>query len=411
MKMELIQADFNIVTPMFLGEADGQCASQIRPPAIKGALRFWWRAINWARIRQGFDNDAAALAELHREEASLFGSSAKIGSDGKTQTGGQGVFLLRVSEQKVRKIEKSKNCLTLAPLQYLASMGLYHFREGLLRDYLDRQGTFRVELAMKPAISETQTKQLVETLECFGLLGCLGSRARKGFGSVAIKKLTLGDTEQPLPKDEEAYKTQLKELLGNCFELQTEPPLTAFSDLSRIQIGGRDGSAMELLARHGKTMGQYRGYGRKNPKTGKHEVFGEKAEQKFWPDHDWAIDYVDKKPVQSLPKRVAFGLPHPYMIGSRNGAKISIDALLDGKDSRRASPLFAHVHQLPSGDCLLIHTILQSLFLPHSASVKVSGGKTHTINGKDASQTLEWSVLTRFLDRFNPTDKDIIHGR
>lgn len=44
-KDNTITATFEIVTPMFLGDAD-QKATSIRPTAIKGALRFWWRALN-----------------------------------------------------------------------------------------------------------------------------------------------------------------------------------------------------------------------------------------------------------------------------------------------------------------------------------------------------------------------------
>jgi CRISPR-associated protein Cmr1 len=42
----MIQIHFNceIITPMFLAGADtGQ--PELRPPSIKGAMRFWWRAV------------------------------------------------------------------------------------------------------------------------------------------------------------------------------------------------------------------------------------------------------------------------------------------------------------------------------------------------------------------------------
>ncbi len=46
--MTVINATYRIVTPMFIGNAE-QKADSVRPPAIKGALRFWWRALNWGR--------------------------------------------------------------------------------------------------------------------------------------------------------------------------------------------------------------------------------------------------------------------------------------------------------------------------------------------------------------------------
>lgn len=70
-----VTATFEIVTPMFLGNSD-QKATAIRPTSIKGALRFWWRAMN----------GDLSLTELAKKEARLFGS-----------TDGGGVFSLVVS--------------------------------------------------------------------------------------------------------------------------------------------------------------------------------------------------------------------------------------------------------------------------------------------------------------------------
>lgn len=41
-----ITATYRIVTPMFVGDANQQ-ATEISPQSVKGALRFWWRALNW----------------------------------------------------------------------------------------------------------------------------------------------------------------------------------------------------------------------------------------------------------------------------------------------------------------------------------------------------------------------------
>jgi len=85
--MKTIEATYRIVTPMFIGGANHDPSDGIRPPSFKGALRFWWRALNWGKFYQKNNRDeAAALKALHQEEARLFGSAVK---DGK---GGQGVF-------------------------------------------------------------------------------------------------------------------------------------------------------------------------------------------------------------------------------------------------------------------------------------------------------------------------------
>ncbi|WP_124398070.1 type III-B CRISPR module RAMP protein Cmr1 [Thermaurantimonas aggregans] len=43
--MKTITFTCETITPMFLSGAD-QRVPELRPPSIKGALRFWWRAMN-----------------------------------------------------------------------------------------------------------------------------------------------------------------------------------------------------------------------------------------------------------------------------------------------------------------------------------------------------------------------------
>jgi len=127
--MSIITATYRIVTPMFLGDAD-QNATEIRPPSVKGALRFWWRALNWGRIRGQCGNDAEALRQLHKEEANLFGAAAE---DNKSY--GQARFMLRLKYTK--DAAKQEFAWDHRPgVQYLLGQGLWHFKEQLLRGFI-----------------------------------------------------------------------------------------------------------------------------------------------------------------------------------------------------------------------------------------------------------------------------------
>lgn len=44
--MASLQLELTVVTPAFVGGADPNDHSELRPPSIKGQLRFWHRAIN-----------------------------------------------------------------------------------------------------------------------------------------------------------------------------------------------------------------------------------------------------------------------------------------------------------------------------------------------------------------------------
>ena len=57
---------YRIVTPMFLGgEAQQADPTQFRNASFKGALRFWWRALNWGRmLKNAGQNETEALKKL-----------------------------------------------------------------------------------------------------------------------------------------------------------------------------------------------------------------------------------------------------------------------------------------------------------------------------------------------------------
>ena len=392
--MEIISATMVVVTPMYLGgSSDGssqgkpKCAEQIRAASVKGALRSVFRSLNWSRIRRQQHSDQDALKILHKEEADLFGAAAK------DKSGGQAKFLLRVKGDKIRP--QSSLPRKSPQIEYLLGMGLFHFRDGSLRDHIPTGTEFKLELALKPVVTKAQKAQLLDTIRLFGLIGNLGSRARKGFGSVALTELTLsepqGQSMPELPETVDEYKAALQRLIGSDL-IDDFPPFTAFSRHTTMQISGKGQDAMQLLELHGNELGMYRGYGR--DVRGEHQTFGRPSEANFKADHDWAYEVAGGRSESTLPKRAVFGLPHPYHLSTRGGVAV------DASTGRRASPLVAHVHRLPDGQCLLVHTLYRSLFLPGQASVKVkSKGRPFEI--RDVNKQVDWSVIDTFLRRFN----------
>ncbi|MGE4502420.1 MAG: type III-B CRISPR module RAMP protein Cmr1 [Thiomicrospira sp.] len=168
-----LHARFEIITPMFLGDAD-QKATSIRPTAIKGALRFWWRAIN-AHLD---------LKELAEQEAKLFGSAK--------QDVGRGCFSIHVTEcDAIGSPDaswpiKDPN----APSSYLG-YGLVGDNQNPHREAIKAGIKFTVVLQFSPDATQSDRQAIQVALEAFGIFGSLGSRARRGFGSVQL--LTLND--------------------------------------------------------------------------------------------------------------------------------------------------------------------------------------------------------------------------
>lgn len=243
--MHTIEATYRIVTPMFLGDAD-QKATNIRPPSIKGALRFWWRALAWPGFHQRAGGDEVqALRDLHATEARLFGLAAKI--ENKRQLGGQGAFLLRITQQppdlhvllgggeKVRDGWPRNNTgsgylgfgLFEAGSQ---AKGNYHAPREALAEGQD----FSLELRFRPGTDADDVASVRAAFEAWGLFGGLGSRARRGFGSVTLVRL---DSENRLLVDAAAYEQAARDVLENHTGSTTDlPPFTAFGKLARLRL-------------------------------------------------------------------------------------------------------------------------------------------------------------------------------
>ena len=157
--METIKFECEVITPMFLGGADGKSA-ELRAPSIKGALRFWWRAMN----------GHLPLDQLHKEESKIFG-------DGGTDARRSPVTIRIVG----KKIEAKQ--FELVPHK--------PFMKG---NAISPKEIFEVIIASnKKEILEKTKAVFILT----SLFGGFGKRVRRGMGSIRINKIS----------DEPTYKS------------------------------------------------------------------------------------------------------------------------------------------------------------------------------------------------------------
>lgn len=390
--MNILKADFVFNTPAFLGDAD-QKASKVRPPSLKGALRFWWRALNWSGfLKQADQKQIDALHAMRKEEARLFGTTAA------DNAGGQGVFLLTIAKDETKVAEQPFGKDMSGAQLYLLGMGLGSFKGGnhTLRNALESEGTFRAELLFRPKTSASDQKSVADALYAFGLLGALGSRARHGMGSVSLTGWE-GKDIRTVPKTEEEYKKAIQTLLGPKTEQANAlPPFTAFSQKSEVWVSAKDKSPMRLLSIVGEQQMLYRSYGKDNC------VLNREAERNFTDDHNLIMDATNGKRIEKAPRRVVFGLPHNYRFS--NGAQAAVNYAPKAQDARRSSPLILHIHKLADEQFVAVHALLPALFLPSQAKIRVK-----TRGAVEVPVNVDWSILQKYLARPSFT-QDKIYG-
>jgi len=287
--MQKIEADYEIVTPMFIGGGDKHEEPEIRPPSIKGALRFWWRALQWGScLKQAEGNADKALQALHEQEAELFGAAFKDNQYG------QGLCTLKLKNVIPKGVEEnwpiSNNNSGSGYLGY----GLDKTTDEAHRKAIS-QGKFAVCLMLKKGVSTEQIQQLKNTLIIWGLLGGIGSRARRGFGSVAIKKL---DDKSYKFDNLGQYEAAINLLLNTIILAPEMPVFTALNEEMHIAHAGQSNDVRRLMDRVGI---QY--------KTARKEAGPGLA-------------------------KLPFGLP---LAGNRGASD---------EENRRSSPLLMHIHPI-----------------------------------------------------------------
>ncbi len=376
-----ITAEYKIVTPLFLGGASQEADEDVfRTASFKGALRFWWRALNWAAVLRDNNNQTEqALKILNKEEGDLFGTA----SDGNNSR--QSRFQLSTVIKESNLVKKGGK----SELSYLLGMGLYSYSSGMQRDYLSG-GNVTVTLRFRPNTAPAAIDSVRNALIALGFFGGLGSRARKGFGSLAIQSINVNGNKETFNKlkDIEAFINELD------FSAPADAPLSAISSATRIDASVFGKNSLTLLKQISDEQQLYRSYG----KDGK--VNGKDARRNFTDDHDNVYAAINSnKPLTQLPKRSVFGLPHNYHFSSGGDMEVAPD-----NKGRRASPLFIHVHEFPDGKCVALQTLLQSQFLPKGIAVKAENPKNRRNAQYIEKRDVDYHVIHRYLGGFAKID-------
>ncbi|MFW0885026.1 type III-B CRISPR module RAMP protein Cmr1 [Candidatus Acidulodesulfobacterium sp. H_13] len=170
--MKKIEFECEIITPMFLAGADGK-TPELRPPSIKGAMRFWWRA----------------MGGHLPSEANIFGGSGEKIEQSKV--------IIIISKQSIEKSVADSLWSEIPHIEKTSKAGKKYKYNGLSyllysvlmlneRPYIKDKQTFNVELRSK---NSDALKNAIASFWSLVHLGGIGTRSRRGGGNIIVTNI------------------------------------------------------------------------------------------------------------------------------------------------------------------------------------------------------------------------------
>lgn len=318
--MKRVKAKFQVVTPCFLGGANHEQEAELRLPSIKGVLRFWWRALNYSQIAKGATNPNKIIENLREKEGKLFGTSDLDKDQGQSSL----IMRLNAGSQSLPEIGKNEilsdenDKVVGIGARYLG-YGVMDIKAQLTRPCLKTPFEFTLQIGAK---EEKHLNEILPALKLLGLLGGLGSKSRKGYGSLNLIELKgdgVGAWQKPA--DENKYAERLTDLLKPALGYGKEPEISAFSSNAHICLTLKRKTGMEVINSYGQEMQDYR------------------------------------RRIEHKKDKAVFGLP--------------LKSVKPKNHERRASPLFFHVHKI-GGEFVGVALLLRSQFLPESERISAN---------------------------------------
>jgi CRISPR-associated protein Cmr1 len=364
MATDTITVTYKVTTPLFCGSARPSTA-ELRLPSFKGVLRWWWRALAWSKYE-------GALSKVGSAEDELFGSAR----------GGQGKVVMRLLPSSPPSMTKTDDILKLNGqvvgdgARYLGYGVMEAFGSSkknvqagqLTRACLQAPFDLKIELRVR-ALDEFGRGLLLDALQATGLLGGIGAKSRKGYGSLVIRSIAInGESCWSPPPTATDLGIAIQRLVPPSEKKISSPsmlpPYTALSPQTRVVLVSADGQSesLALLDRLGREIMRFRSWGHDG------KVLSTDSERNFKDDHDLMKKASGQRTAH--PRRIIFGLPHNY--GKNNDQQVGPG---DKDIDRRASPLIIHMHEcgaLP----IAVLAVLRAQFLPGGDDAKVNvGGK------------------------------------
>lgn len=302
--MQTITFECEVITPMFLAGADG-ITPELRPASIKGALRFWWRAMN----------GHLSLDDMKRAEGEIFGSTSQ-----------KSMVVLRTNmiERQEGQLQKLD---ALSGRDYL----MYSVFPPMNTKVAFLTGKFQVHL------SSSNISLLKNSAYCFWLMsnfGGLGTRSRRGSGKFLITNyrgidfaFSFNSNSIDLTQHIEYLRNGIQTIKThfNVISSNNTTDFPCFKNCNIYVLSSGKPKSENALNDIGNFYMNFR--------------------RRRTPDYQYVKDYIQSGIQPNTIEKSVLGLPFGYRYRSLKGKSATIEAK---SKSRSASSLFIEVIKVGS---------------------------------------------------------------
>lgn len=355
-----VHVKFRIVSPAFLGGPEKDAQETLRLASVKALCRTWWRA--W----QG----RLTVSQLRKKEADVFGSLERGTRLTILPMGLKGRLAILRRGHLMGKGGSALGYLGYGPVAYEKSKAANVTQF----DAIDAGQSVEFRVAHP---GHQELGEVLRGMWLLGALGGLGSRSRRGWGSILLQTEIPGLPDLSGCRSVEEYRQAVAEGLESLSPVverksASQVSWTALSKESGLVLSSVDfPSWREALEDLGRRFLEFRGRDKRGDQAGSPGV----------DYHATKALLAESSPFpESLPERAAFGLPYAQAYrslrkpGDRKPPTATFTPFWrEGSrevEGRRASPVICKVVQLSGGRFIWQVAYLPSRFLPDGAKVR-----------------------------------------
>jgi len=384
--MPSITFDLETVTPLFLSGAD-QTTAELRPPAFRGALRYWFRAIAGGIL---------PIAEVQTWEKKVFGSNDNGGA-----------VIIRVQSKEVLSTKILKRDQETLGLSYLL-FSTYGGGGKSPRGCFPPESSIKLVLQSRPMAEDGLVCLKIATAAMWLLihLGGIGSRSNRGGGNLLAKNKPSMGSEINLPelkfrlvaKDINQMSQQINsgiEAIRNLYISIMRGANQNLTSSQNFDILHKNTAHLYLWQTDNQEDNEYWDYAL-DAIGSRYQQFRSRYGMKTNEDYPQVKEWIKTRGASSVQtvKRAAFGLPIQFYFTSLQKPQNTASLEANQGINRSSSPFHIKVLKLGEDNYCILLIYFKTKLLPAGASLVLKNRQARTQSAVPVNQ----SIITEFLN-------------